>query len=98
LVALRQVCERLRPADFLSDRQFVSAEEARAFQAQLASQALSPGTRFRAPNLSGDVMPSEPHPSFYTLRTNGDNQATLYATPDDDPWQAVIGPENRIAC
>jgi hypothetical protein len=34
-------------------------------------------------------MPSEPHPSFYTLRTTGGHQATLYVPPDDGPWQAA---------
>jgi hypothetical protein len=43
-------------------------------------------------------MPSVPRPSFYTLRTTHGRQATIYVPRDDDPWQAVIGPENRIAC
>jgi hypothetical protein len=34
-------------------------------------------------------MPPEPRPAFYTLRTTRGHQATIYVTPDDDPWQAA---------
>ncbi len=34
-------------------------------------------------------MPSEPRPSFYTLRTTDGHQATIYVAPDGDPWQAA---------
>jgi hypothetical protein len=35
------------------------------------------------------MLPSETRPTFYTLRTTCDREATIHIPPGGDPWQAA---------